>query len=52
MSGKGAFGWRSGLSSASEAQQAALAACASYAPDCALVAVDDERVGNGTSGSR
>lgn len=41
----GGFAWRSGLRAASEAQQAALAECAKYAPDCALVAVDDERVG-------
>jgi dienelactone hydrolase len=46
MSPKGAFGWRSGLRSAAEARQAALTACAGYAPDCALVAVDDERIGN------
>jgi dienelactone hydrolase len=52
MSGKGAFGWRSGQRSADEARQAALAACASYAPDCALVAVDDERIGNGNPGPR
>jgi dienelactone hydrolase len=45
-SAKGAFAYRAGLRSASEAQQAALADCANYAPDCALVAVDDERVGS------
>jgi hypothetical protein len=43
---KGAFGLSHRLRSASEAQQAALAECAKYAPDCALVAVDDERVGS------
>jgi dienelactone hydrolase len=52
MSRKGAFAWRSGLRSASEAQKAALAACAGYAPDCALAAVDDERVGSGNPGAR
>ena len=44
-SAKGGFAYRTGLRSSSEAQQAALADCAKYAPDCALVAVDDERVG-------
>jgi dienelactone hydrolase len=43
---KRGFAYRTGLRSASEAQQAALAECAKYAPDCALVAVDDERVGS------
>lgn len=45
-SAKGGFAYRTGLRSNSEAQQAALAECAKYAPDCALAAVDDERVGN------
>jgi dienelactone hydrolase len=48
----GGFAWRTGLRSASEARQAALEACAQYAPDCALMAIDDERVGQGTAGSR
>jgi dienelactone hydrolase len=42
---KGGFGYRTGLRSASEAREAALAECGKHAPDCALVAVDDERVG-------
>jgi dienelactone hydrolase len=45
-SANGGFAYRAGLRSASEAQQAALAECTKYAPDCALVAVDDERVGS------
>jgi dienelactone hydrolase len=44
-SAKGGFAYRTGLRSTSEARQAALAECVKYAPDCALVAVDDERVG-------
>jgi dienelactone hydrolase len=45
-SAKGGFAYRTGLRSTSEARQAALAECAKYAPDCALVAVDDQRVGS------
>ena len=41
ISSKGAFGWRSGRQSAAEAQEAALAACAKWAADCSLYAVDD-----------
>jgi hypothetical protein len=41
---KGSFGYRGARRSADEARQAALAECAKYAPDCVLVAVDDERV--------
>ena len=49
---KGGFAWRTGLRSASEARQAALEACAQYAADCAVIAVDDERIGRGTGNSR
>ncbi len=49
---KGGFAYRTGLRSASEAREAALAECAKYAPDCALAAVDDERIGDGSAGSR
>ncbi|HIJ62215.1 MAG TPA: hypothetical protein HPQ04_05930, partial [Rhodospirillaceae bacterium] len=41
----GAFGWRSGRSSAEEAIEEALATCRRYASDCELVMVDDERGG-------
>jgi dienelactone hydrolase len=41
ISSKGAFGWRSGQQSAAEAQEAALAACAKWATDCSVYAVDD-----------
>jgi dienelactone hydrolase len=41
ISSKGSFGWRSGRQSAAEARQAALAACAKWAKDCSLYAVDD-----------
>ena len=41
---KGGFAWRSGLRSASEARQAALDGCAQYAPDCSIIAIDDERL--------
>lgn len=51
-SADGGFAYRTGLRSASEAQQAALAECAKYAPNCALVAVDDEGVGTSSAGSR
>lgn len=51
-SAKGGFAWRTGLRSAGEAREAALQACARYAPDCAVIAVDDERLGRGTGGSR
>jgi hypothetical protein len=41
VSPRGAFAFRTGRRSAREAAEAALAACAEYAPDCALYAVDD-----------
>jgi len=41
---KGGFAWRTGLRSATEAGQAALEGCAQYAADCAIIALDDERV--------
>ena len=44
ISSKGAFGWRSGRQTAAEAREAALAACAKWAKDCSLYAVDDRLV--------
>jgi dienelactone hydrolase len=41
VSPKGAFAFRSGRRSTREAAEAALTACAEYAADCALYAVDD-----------
>jgi dienelactone hydrolase len=49
---KGAFAYRGGRRSAREAAEAALAACAEYAPDCALYAVDDHLAVTANSGSR
>ncbi len=43
ISPKGAFAWRTRQRSADEARDAALQACAQYAPNCAIYAVDDER---------
>ena len=52
VSPKGAFAFRSGRRSAHEAAEAALAACAEYAPDCALYAVDDHLAETASAGSR
>ena len=52
VSPKGSFAYRGGHRSGSEAQEAALAACAKFAPDCALYALDDELVGKADFGSR
>jgi dienelactone hydrolase len=38
---KGSFGWRSGRATTLDAQRDALAACAKWAPDCSLYALDD-----------
>ena len=48
----GGFGYRGGQRSAVTAQDAALAGCAKFAPDCALYAVDEELVGKGSAGAR
>lgn len=40
----GAFGWRTGMSSVAEARSNALAACAKWAKDCTVYAIDDELV--------
>ncbi len=42
VSPKGAFAYRGGRRSAREAVDDALAACADFAPDCTLYAVDDK----------
>ncbi len=52
VSPKGAFAFRSGRRSTREATEAALAACAEYASDCALYAVDDHLAETANSGSR
>ena len=52
VSPKGAFAFRSGRRSAREAAEAALAACAEYAADCALYAVDDDLAETASTGSR
>jgi len=52
VSPKGGFAYRGGRRSAREAEEAALAACAGFAPDCALYAVDDNLVEPGNAGSR
>jgi hypothetical protein len=49
---KGAFAFRSEHRSTREAAEAALAACAEYAPDCALYAVDDHLAKTANAGSR
>jgi dienelactone hydrolase len=45
---KGAYGYRSGLRSAAEAESAALAGCSKNAPDCAPYAIDDDLKGAGS----
>ena len=50
MSPKGAFAFRTGLRTPAEAEDAALLACAKYAPDCTLYAVDDEPAGQRNGG--
>lgn len=42
VSPRGYFAYRGGLRTIAEARDATLAACAKYAPDCTLYAVDDE----------
>ena len=42
VSPKGSYAFRSGLRTPAEAEAAALAECAKYAPDCALYATGDE----------
>jgi hypothetical protein len=49
---KGAFAFRGGRRSAREAEEAALAACAEYASDCTLYAVDDQLAETASTGSR
>ena len=44
VSPRGAFAYRGGRRSAREAADDTLAACAMFAPDCALYAVDDKLV--------
>jgi hypothetical protein len=52
VSPKGAFAFRGGRRSAREATEAALAACAEYASDCTLYAVDDDLAETADTGSR
>lgn len=52
VSPKGAFAYRSGRRSVREAEEAALAACSEYGPDCAVYAVDDQLVEPAGAGSR
>jgi hypothetical protein len=52
VSPKGAFAFRGGRRSAHEAAEAALAACAEYAPDCALYAIDEQLAETANAGSR
>jgi dienelactone hydrolase len=52
VSPKGAFAFRGRRRSAREAEEAALAACAEYAPDCTLYAVDDRLAETASTGSR
>ena len=52
VSPAGGFGYRGGQRSAAAAQDAALAACAKFAADCAVYAVDEELVGKGNAGAR
>jgi hypothetical protein len=52
VSPKGAFAFRSEHRSTREAAESALAACAEYAPDCALYAVDDHLAKTANAGSR
>jgi dienelactone hydrolase len=52
VSPKGAFAFRSGRRSTREAAEAVLTACAEYAPDCALYAVDDHLADSANAGSR
>jgi dienelactone hydrolase len=48
VSPNGSFGYRSGLRTATEAEAAALAECAKFAPNCSLYATDDELAGKGS----
>ncbi len=52
VSPKGAFTFRSERRSTREAAEAALTACAEYAPDCTLHAVDDHLAETANAGSR
>ena len=52
VSPKGAFAFRAGRRSAREAEEASLAACAEYGPDCAVYAVDDQLVEPAGASSR
>ena len=52
VSPRGGFAYRSGRRSAREAAEAALAACAEYAPDCALYAVDEHLAETANARSR
>ena len=52
VSPRGAFAYRSGRRSAREAADDALAACAGFAPDCTLYAVDDKLADKTGAGSR
>jgi hypothetical protein len=49
---KGSFAIRFGRRATREATEAALAACAEYAPDCPLYAVDDHLAETASTGSR
>ena len=52
ISPNGAFAYRSARRSASQAKEAALEACADYAPDCTLYALDDQLAGKASVGTR
>jgi dienelactone hydrolase len=49
---RGAFAYRGGRRSARDAADDALAACANFAPDCTLYAVDDKLADKADAGSR
>lgn len=52
ISPKGAFAWRTRQRNTDEARDAALEACAQYASDCTIYAVDDERAVDHGSATR
>ena len=52
MTSRGGFGYRTGLGSAAEATDAALAECTKFASGCVLYAIDDELAERAGAGSR
>ncbi|MGY8662718.1 alpha/beta hydrolase [Bradyrhizobium sp. UFLA05-109] len=49
---RGAFGWRSGRAKTDDARRDALAACAKWATDCSLYAVDDRLASSQAAAAR